>query len=83
MDEYPAEGIVSSGTGEESLDDGRIVFDVSARNCAVVHEPVCGVGLLAVVGLIARFENVDYYFCGEDCRKKFVDNPVQYVGSRR
>lgn len=27
-----------------------------------------------------RYETSDYYFCNENCKMHFINNPTQYVG---
>lgn len=47
---------------------------------AAVVDPVCGMQIESgeAAGM-AEFEGVTYYFCTEDCRDKFMDNPAEYV----
>jgi YHS domain-containing protein len=64
----------------ESLDQGRITFDTSERVQAEVRDPVCGIGVPVAVGPTAVYNGVDYYFCGETCRREFISDPVKFVG---
>ena len=47
----------------------------SARS---VKDPVCGADLDPKVSIHEQREGRDYYFCSEECRDKFSENPSDY-----
>lgn len=47
----------------------------SARS---IKDPVCGADLDAQASIHEQREGREYYFCSEECRDKFNDNPSDY-----
>ena len=45
-----------------------------------VKDPVCGM-LIEQSGAVARsdFEGTTYYFCSEECKRDFDQNPERYL----
>ena len=78
-EEVPIQG-PDGGEVVESLDQGRITFDSNERIHAEVRDPVCGTGLPSASGPTAIYKGVHYYFCGETCRREFINDPVRFVG---
>lgn len=71
----------SSGRGLlGSLDDGRIVFDTSPREGGVKSDPVCGKAVDPDSGFATLHKGLEYRFCSEACRAKFLEAPERYVG---
>jgi YHS domain-containing protein len=45
-------------------------------------DPVCGMELdPGQVEAQARYQGTAYYFCSEECRRLFEENPEAYVGA--
>ena len=64
-----------------SLDDGRITFGVDRETEAVQRDPVCGMEVTpASAAAIQPHRGVDYCFCSQVCKDKFVEDPSHYVG---
>jgi YHS domain-containing protein len=50
---------------------------------AAVTDPVCGMQIeSSEAAAQTMYENVDYYFCSEECRDRFMAHPEQYVKSQ-
>jgi Cu+-exporting ATPase len=48
---------------------------------ARVKDPVCGMEIEVSDAVAqATYQGGSYYFCSEECRQKFEDNPGAYVG---
>jgi YHS domain-containing protein len=51
---------------------------------AAVKDPVCGmqvdVKTAVAAGLTSVYKGTTYYFCSEDCKKKFDKEPAKYAG---
>ncbi len=43
-------------------------------------DPVCGTTVDQSTSLFSDFEGQHYYFCSEDCKREFDDDPERYVG---
>ncbi len=74
---FAAEG---DGLLGDSLDDGRITFDTSARERADKRDPVCGKSVPAGTGVALVHRGTEYRFCSEACRDQFVKHPERYGG---
>ncbi|MCH8264182.1 MAG: heavy metal translocating P-type ATPase [Proteobacteria bacterium] len=46
---------------------------------AQLHDPVCGMAVTTDSQHQHNYADSPYYFCGDGCRKKFSDNPEQYL----
>ena len=46
----------------------------------MVEDPVCGMTVDKSTSLFSDFEGQHYYFCSEDCKQEFDDDPERYVG---
>jgi YHS domain-containing protein len=44
------------------------------------QDPICGLWVEETQALESEFEGQLYYFCSEDCRAEFNDDPERYVG---
>lgn len=58
-----------------------------AESATVPHgkgpvDPVCHMEVAPSWGIVARHENLTYYFCTELCREQFVQQPEKYLGER-
>lgn len=50
----------------------------------VVTDPVCGMRISKLFAAAqAEFQGHTYYFCVEDCRRKFAEQPARYASSAR
>lgn len=51
-----------------------------------VKDPVCGMTVnpesAKADGLIAEVDGTTYFFCSEDCREQFKQNPTQFLGDQ-
>lgn len=48
---------------------------------AISRDPVCGVEVgLADALLSTSFHGLDYHFCSEECRRRFIHSPALYAG---
>lgn len=48
---------------------------------AKVKDPVCGMEFdSSQAEAQATYQGRAYYFCSEECRKTFQENPAEYVG---
>ena len=55
-------------------------MDLSIKNNKTNTDPVCGMVIEPVTNEIsAQIDGDTYYFCAENCRKSFVDNPQKYL----
>ena len=47
-----------------------------------LQDPICGMEV-SRESAVAEVEHEDtrYYFCSDMCRKRFLENPEQYLGS--
>ena len=46
----------------------------------VVHDPVCQMRVSPkTAGFAARYKNITYYFCASGCKKKFLNNPSEFI----
>jgi YHS domain-containing protein len=64
----------------ESLDEGRVSFGDPVQEEQPI-DPVCGASvsrLDAKTASAARGGSV-YYFCSEDCKERFLEEPEAYV----
>ena len=43
-------------------------------------DPVCGMDVDPAVGRKEKTAGREFYFCSEDCARKFKANPAQYAG---
>lgn len=49
----------------------------------VERDPVCGMEVRPEEATAtAEFQGTTYYFCSEECRARFLQNPLRYVGGR-
>ncbi len=39
---------------------------------------ICGMKVKEDTNLKSEFQGKTFYFCGEDCKKKFDSNPLKY-----
>jgi Cu+-exporting ATPase len=46
----------------------------------MAEDPVCGMWVDAQTALFSEFEGEKYYFCSQDCKQEFDDDPDRYVG---
>ena len=47
------------------------------------RDPVCGMQVdPRNAAATMEYQSQTYYFCSEDCRQKFMQNPAQYVGQQ-
>ena len=44
-----------------------------------VKDPVCGMNVDPGKSLTEEYKGKKYYFCAEDCRRKFAESPEKYV----
>ncbi len=44
-----------------------------------VIDPVCGTEVTAESEWTAEYEGVTFYFCSQDCRDKFIEEPGKYL----
>jgi Cu+-exporting ATPase len=44
------------------------------------RDPVCGNPVQESADLRSEFEGQYYYFCSEDCKQEFDDDPERYLG---
>lgn len=42
-------------------------------------DPVCGMEVTAESEWTAEYEGVTFYFCSQDCRDKFIEEPGKYL----
>ncbi len=58
--------------------------DYSDGSATVAVDPVCGmkVNEKDAAGKIG-YAGAMYYFCSEDCKKAFEEDPAQYAGTQR
>jgi len=50
------------------------------KNTKTVIDPVCGMDVVPATSEIkATIDENTYYFCAQDCRKAFLDNPEKYL----
>jgi len=42
----------------------------------ITKDPICGMTVDEATAIHAEREGKTYYFCGETCRKKFIDRPA-------
>ncbi len=43
-------------------------------------DPVCGQTVVEDNEMSADYSGEIYYFCSEDCRNEFIDDPERFVG---
>jgi len=43
----------------------------------ITKDPICGMTVDEATAIHAEREGKTYYFCGDSCRKKFIDLPAQ------
>jgi YHS domain-containing protein len=65
--------------GEDSLDEGRVVFDRAERSDTEARDPVCGTRVPGVFGPTAKFKGQTFRFCSETCRQIFIKDPVRFA----
>jgi YHS domain-containing protein len=46
----------------------------------MAEDPVCGMWVDSRTALFSEFEGENYYFCSQDCKQEFDDDPDRYVG---
>lgn len=46
-----------------------------------VKDPVCGATIDPKTSLTEQEDGKDYYFCSEECRQKFAENPSEYTSA--
>ena len=46
---------------------------------AAVIDPVCGKEVTVESEWTAEYEGVTFYFCSQDCRDKFIEEPGKYL----
>jgi Cu+-exporting ATPase len=46
-----------------------------------VKDPVCGAQVDPSGSIREQEEGHDYYFCSEECRQKFTENPSDYTAA--
>ena len=52
-------------------------MNLSAKKKKTVVDPVCGMAVVpGVKEIITSIDGEIYYFCAEDCRQSFEENPV-------
>jgi Cu+-exporting ATPase len=56
---------------------GSAVEDTMAAMTMV--DPVCGMEVAADSEWTAEYEGVTYYFCSEQCRDEFMQEPTKYL----
>jgi len=44
-----------------------------------VKDPVCGVQVQVQSSLSEQEDGKQYFFCSEECRQKFIENPSDYT----
>ncbi len=44
-----------------------------------VKDPVCGMEVEISSGFMVKHMGKTYYFCSEDCKRKFEESPHKYV----
>ncbi len=50
---------------------------------AMVKDPVCGMQVDDQRAMFkSQYQGQTYYFCSEDCKRKFEQNPQQYAVRR-
>jgi YHS domain-containing protein len=44
-----------------------------------VKDPICKMDVSKATARKAEFDKADYYFCSEECLKKFIADPAKYA----
>lgn len=61
------------------IEDGKISIEPPQQEL-LVRDPVCGMKVDEKYAPFSKKENGrEYWFCSEDCLKKFQENPVEYI----
>jgi YHS domain-containing protein len=59
---------------------GGILMNLFAKNKNNVTDPVCGMEVVPnIADISAEIDGETYYFCAENCRKSFVENPQKFL----
>ena len=45
----------------------------------MVVDPVCGATVDKTTSHVSDYQGQHYYFCSEDCKQEFEDDPERYV----
>lgn len=46
----------------------------------LIYDPVCGMRLdLRINDIQAKYQDRRYYFCAESCKRKFLEDPANYI----
>ncbi|MFH0957084.1 MAG: YHS domain-containing protein [Pseudomonadota bacterium] len=59
---------LASGPADARIDRGQRKHDINE----MVKDPVCGKYVLAWEARRARLNGKDYYFCSDECQKRFL-----------
>ena len=55
-------------------------MNLSAKNNKTITDPVCGMVVVPNKSEIsAEIDGETYFFCAENCRKSFLENPQKYL----
>ena len=63
----------------ERKDPLDVASDAVSRK--LVRDPVCGMHLAEGLALMERNGGQPFYFCSEECRKKFIGEPKKFVAN--
>jgi YHS domain-containing protein len=66
-------------TAEEAVEEAVEETVEGAMEEMPLVDPVCGVEVTAESEWTAEYEGVTFYFCCEECRDMFVEEPGQYL----
>jgi YHS domain-containing protein len=67
----------AAATGSEQPID--VPSDVVSRK--LVRDPVCGMHLAEGLAIVERSGGEPVFFCSEECRNKFVDEPKKFAAN--
>jgi len=56
-----------------------VTNDVVSRK--LVRDPVCGMHIAEGLALVERSGGTPVYFCSEECRNKYIDEPKKFVAN--
>jgi Cu+-exporting ATPase len=63
-----------------NLDEGRVVFGAKpAASETKARDPVCGMLVDLAAASSAVHEGHSYFFCSDECRRKFEADPGTYL----
>ena len=55
-------------------------MNLSAKNTKAITDPVCGMVVVPNTNEISvEIDGETYFFCADNCRKSFVENPQKYL----